>query len=139
MKKFILLLLFAACVFSLEQAAHAQVVVVANSSVKVAELSKGELRDVFSGASTTLGGVHIVPALLKDGPTHESFLSSYIGKADTAYRASWRSLVFSGQGSMPRTFDSETALVDYVAATPGAIGYVAKATSHDKVKTLAVK
>ena len=62
-----------------------------------------------------------------------------IGKSDTAFRAGWRSLVFSGQAAMPRSLDSETALVDYVAATPGAIGYVTESTAHGKVKTLAVR
>ncbi len=40
---------------------------------------------------------------------------------------------------MPKMFDSEAALVEYVAATPGAIGYVSKGTDHEKAKTLAIK
>jgi ABC-type phosphate transport system substrate-binding protein len=48
--------------------------------------------------------------------------------------------VFTGQGSMPKTFDTESALMEYVAATPGAIGYVgASAANHEGVKTLAVR
>jgi len=66
-------------------------------------------------------------------------LKTYVGKGDAAYRTGWRSLVFTGQGAMPKTFDSESAMVDYVAATPGAIGYVSKGTEHEKVKTLAIK
>ena len=40
---------------------------------------------------------------------------------------------------MPKMFDSEAALVDYVAATPGAIGYVSKGTDVGKAKTLVVR
>jgi hypothetical protein len=40
---------------------------------------------------------------------------------------------------MPKTFDSESALVDYAAATPGTIGYVGKDTEHEKVKSLTIK
>jgi ABC-type phosphate transport system substrate-binding protein len=80
-----------------------------------------------------------VPVLLKESPTNEGFLSQYVGKSDAAFRTSWRSLVFSGQGVMPRSVESETAMVDYVARTPGAIGYVSKVTPHDGVKILAVR
>jgi hypothetical protein len=37
---------------------------------------------------------------------------------------------------MPRAFDSESALIEYVAATPGAVGYVSRISPQDKVKCL---
>jgi ABC-type phosphate transport system substrate-binding protein len=141
MKKSILSFLFF-CLFLGGGIAKAQdVVVVANKSVKSADVSTDDLRDVFSGDKSSLkDGSHVVPVTLKGGPAHEAFLKKFLGKNDGAFRAAWRSLVFTGQGSMPKTFDTEAALVDYVAATPGAIGYVsASAASHDGVKTLAVR
>jgi hypothetical protein len=77
--------------------------------------------------------------LLKQGGAHEEFLSEFIGKNDTAFRATWRSLVFSGQASMPKSLDSEAAMVEYVARNAGAIGYISKATPHEGVKVLAVR
>jgi len=95
---------------------------------------------VFSGASSNLaGGEHVTPVLLKENAIHEQFLSQYVGKSDTAFRTSWRSLVFSGQGVMPRSLESEAAVVEFVARTPGAIGYISRATPHEGVKTLAVR
>ena len=81
---------------SLILAAHAQaqVIVIANPSVKASDVSKNDLKDVFTGASTSLGGGSVAPVLLKAGAAHEAFLQAYIGKNDTAYRAGWRSLVF---------------------------------------------
>jgi hypothetical protein len=84
-------------------------------------------------------GSHVTPVLLKAGPVNDSFLALYVGKSETAFRASWRSLLFSGQGVMPRTLDSEAAMVEYVAHTPGAIGYIAKSTPHEGVKVLSVR
>ena len=78
-------------------------------------------------------------AEVKQGSAHDEFLATYIGKNDTAFRASWRSLVFSGQATMPKSFDSEAAVVEYVAHTAGAIGYIGKATPHEGVKVLAVR
>src|SRR5271155_3660120 len=122
-------------------AAQAQdVVVIVNNGVKATSASSDDIRGVFTGDKSSLGdGSHVTPVTLKSGADHEAFLKTYVGKGDTAYRTAWRSLVFTGQGTMPKTVDSDAAMVDYVAATPGAIGYVGKDVAHDKVKTLAIK
>jgi ABC-type phosphate transport system substrate-binding protein len=120
--------------------AQAQVIVIANPGVKAKEVSKNDLRDIFTGASTTLpDGTRVVPILLKAGTAHEEFLKAYIGKSDSAYRAGWRSLVFSGQASMPKSLDPDSVVVEFVAHNAGAIGYISKATPHEGVKVLAVK
>jgi ABC-type phosphate transport system substrate-binding protein len=136
--RYAILLLAAASIFAVH--AQAQVIVIANPSVKATEISKSDLRDIFTGNATSLpGGGSVVPILLKAGTVHEEFLQAYIGKNDTAYRAGWRSLVFSGQASMPKNLDSDAAVVEFVAHNPGAIGYIGKATPHDGVKVLTVK
>jgi ABC-type phosphate transport system substrate-binding protein len=134
------LLLLAVLVFATTAVFADDVAVIVNSSAKVSEVSSSDLRDVFNGEKTSLaGGVHVSPVTLKGGPAHEAFLKTHVGKSDSAFRASWRSLVFTGQGTMPKTFETEAALIDYVAATPGAIGYVSRSANRDKVKTLVVK
>jgi ABC-type phosphate transport system substrate-binding protein len=140
MKKKLVLFLFVAFASFLSQGAYAQVVVIVNPSVKAAAASKAELSEVFTGSASSLkDGSHVIPVLLKTGTVQSAFLSEFIRKSDTAFRAGWRSLVFSGQAAMPKAFDSEAALVEYVAATPGAIGYVSESTAHNKVKTLTVR
>jgi len=140
MKQLLYLMLIASSASIFVAQAHAQAIVIVNPGVKSADVSKGDLKDVFTGAASSLkDGSHVTPVLLKEGPAHEEFLTAYVGKNDTAFRAGWRSLVFSGQASMPKSLDSEAAMVEYVAHTPGAIGYVAKSAPHDGVKVLAVK
>jgi ABC-type phosphate transport system substrate-binding protein len=138
MKKLVYAFLLVASASIFAAQAKAQVIVIANPSVKASEVSKSDLKDVFTGASTSLGGGTVVPILLKTGAAHDEFLSAYLGKNDTAFRAGWRSLVFSGQATMPKSLDSEAAVAEYVAHNPGAIGYIGKATPHDGVKVLAV-
>jgi len=119
---------------------QAQVAVIANPSIKAVEVSSSDLRDLFTGASSTLkDGSHVTPVLLRAGSVNDAFLSLYVGKSDSAFRASWRSLLFSGQGIMPRSLDSEAAVIEYVAHTPGAIGYISRSTPHEGVRTLAVR
>jgi len=140
MKKFLyaLLLVASASIFVVQ--AKAQVIVIANPSVKASEVSKNDLKEVFTGGSTALpGGGNVVPILLKAGTVHEEFLQAYIGKNDTAYRAGWRSLVFSGQATMPKSLEGDAAVVEFVAHNNGAIGYIGKASPHEGVKVLSVK
>jgi ABC-type phosphate transport system substrate-binding protein len=140
MTKKVLWLLLLATALLCTVRSGAQTVVIANSSVKSADIPKGDLRDIFTGASTSLkDGSHVVPVLLKSGTVHDEFLASYIGKGDTPFRAGWRSLVFSGQASMPKSFDTEAAVVEYVAHNAGAIGYISKATPHEGVKVFPVR
>jgi hypothetical protein len=78
-----------------------------------------------------------VPVTLKGGAAHEVFLKNYVGEGPEEFRAQWRKVVFTGQGAMPKAFDSESALIEYVAATPGAVGYASRISSQDNVKLLA--
>ena len=121
-------------------AASAQdVVVVANKSVQVSEIRDSDLRAIFIGAKTRFAdGSHAEPVTLKGGPAHEVFLKKHLGVDPEDFRAQWRKAVFTGQGAMPKAFASETALIKYVASTPGAVGYVSRLSpQQDNVKALA--
>lgn len=140
MKKRLLFLTIAMAVWPLGRCAQAQVVVIANPSVAAASVSKADLRDVFTGASSSLrSGAQVTPVLLKPGAVNDDFLNLYIGKSDSGFRAGWRSILFSGQGVMPKTMDSEAAVAEYVAHTSGAIAYIGRGAPHDGVKILAVR
>lgn len=140
MKMRLSILLVALVLTALCRPSHAQVLVIANQSVGATDVSKAELRDVFTGASSSLkGAAQVTPVLLRQGPVNEDFLDLYVGKSDSAFRASWRSLLFSGQGVLPKTLDTDAAVVEYVARTPGAIGYIGKWSPHEGVKTLVVR
>jgi ABC-type phosphate transport system substrate-binding protein len=131
----ILLLAIAGCA-----AANAQdVMVVANVGVSVSEINAVQLREIFTGVRSRFkDGSRAIPVVLKGGPAHEVFLHHYIGQDPDEFRTLWRKAVFTGQGAMLKEFPSETALLEYVAATPGAIGYVSRVTTKVTVKVLAV-
>ncbi|HEV2647259.1 MAG TPA: hypothetical protein VGU46_12915 [Acidobacteriaceae bacterium] len=140
MNQRVLFFLVFLCCGLFTQVSAAQVAVIANPGVKASEVSSADLRDVFTGGSSSFkDGSHVTPVLLKAGPVNDEFLTRYVGKSDAAFRVGWRSLLFSGQGVMPRSFDSEAALIEYVAHTPGAVGYVSKSSPHEGVKVLSVR
>ena len=115
------------------------IVLVANKSVQVSEIRDSDLRAIFIGAKTRFAdGSHAEPVTLKGGPAHEVFLKNHVGESPEEFRTQWRKEIFTGQGAMPKAFDSESALIEYVAATLGAVGYVSRISSQDEVKSLAV-
>ena len=116
------------------------VVVIAHPGVKASEVSAEDIKLVFLGSKTALSdGSAVTPVLAKDGPVHEAFLKAYVGKSDAALRNHYKSLVFTGKGSMPKTLDSDAAIAAYVAANKGAIGYVAAGASTGGAKKLGIK
>lgn len=134
------ILLLAAATALCSAAAHAQVLVIANPGVTADTISKSELRNIFTGAATKLkDGSRVKPVLLKQGPTHAAFVTGDLALSEVGLLVNWRGLVFSGQGTMPRTFEDEAAEVAYVAQTPGAVGYISPATAHNEVKVLQVR
>jgi len=140
MKRYLFALLVVIGFLILAGQVQAQAIVIANPTVKASDVSKSDLRDVFTGAASSLkDGSHVTPVLLKSGPVNDEFLAAFIGKNDTSFRAGWRSLVFSGQASMPKSLDSEAAVVEYVAHNSGAIGYISKSTPHEGIKVLSVR
>jgi hypothetical protein len=115
------------------------VMLVVNKSSQVSDISAADLRAIFMGTKTRFAdGSHAVPVTLKGGPVHEVFLRNHVGERPDEFRAQWRKAVFTGQGAMPRAFDSESALIEFVAATPGALGYVSHIAPKDNVKLLPI-
>jgi ABC-type phosphate transport system substrate-binding protein len=121
-------------------AADAQdVVLVANKGVRISEIKNADLRAIFRGEKTRFAdGSHALPVTLKGGAVHEVFLTKHVGESPDEFRAQWRKAVFTGQGSMPKAFGSEASLIEYVATTPGALGYVSRFSATDNVKSIAV-
>jgi TonB family protein len=126
-------------IFGGAQTLGGEVKVIANRSVKADVISAADLRRVFLEERIALGdGTHVEPVLEKNGPAHEAFLRERLGRTDDDLQNYYRTLVFSGRGSMPKELGSDQEVLAYVERTRGAIGYVSPRTNTDGVKTLAI-
>jgi hypothetical protein len=141
MRKLIDYCVAAAAVLSLTVGAWAaNAKLIANSSVSATSISVDELRSVFLQEKNSLSdGTHVEPVLQKGGAAHDAFVKDFLGKNDSALQTYYRSLVFTGKGSMPKTVNSDADMIAYVAKTKGAIGYVSASASVEGVKVLQVK
>ena len=119
-------------------AASAEFKLVANPSVKASEISVGDLKGVFLVTKASLPDGSQVEPVLATTAAHQAFLRD-LGKTDAALSMYYRSLVFTGRGSMPKVCGSDAEVIEYVAKTKGAIGYVSASATTSGTKTLAVR
>jgi TonB family protein len=117
----------------------ADIKVIANSSVRADTISATELKLIYLEQKNSLDdGTRVEPVIQKDGHVHKSFLHEYLGKTDDDLQTYYRTLVFTGKGSMPKELGSDADVVAYVSRTKGAIGYVSADIDTDGAKTLGI-
>ncbi|HLP48389.1 MAG TPA: hypothetical protein VK469_20785 [Candidatus Kapabacteria bacterium] len=121
---FILLLLFCTfplCVF----ANNFRLKIITNPGAQVLELKKKDIRDIYTGVKTMWDtGGKVIIAIVEGSKLHKQFLAEYVNKTPIQFRNYWREKVFTGEGENPKTFKTEEGLIDFVANTRGAIGYI---------------
>jgi ABC-type phosphate transport system substrate-binding protein len=116
---------------------YAQVAVIAHKSVSESSINNSKLADIYSlKAKSWSNGSAIVRVTLKsDDGTSAKFFGA-IGKSLADMKKVWMKLQLTGEGQAPEAMGSEDEVVNKVASTPGAIGYVSAGKVNDKVKVL---
>ena len=103
-------------------------------------ISKKDLKKILLGKTKKWDdGSPVVLVILEGGDAHDKFVKKFAGKTAKQFQNFWRKMVFSGKGKMPQAFASEADLAAFVAANPGAIGYVAKGAAIDGAKEIKVE
>lgn len=116
------------------------VIVIANKNVGSATLSKAEVQNIFLGRTVMWpDGKKMNPGVLKGGATHENFLSNMLGKNESQFDTFWKQAIFTGKGRPPKAAAGEAEMVQFVAGTDGAVGYIDSDTAHADVKVITVK
>ncbi|MFY8273197.1 phosphate ABC transporter substrate-binding protein [Pseudoalteromonas sp. SSDWG2] len=67
----------------------------------------------------------------------DEFNDKVLGKSSSQLNAYWSKLVFTGKGTPPDKLANDQAVIDFVKANPGAIGYVSSASVTADVKVVA--
>lgn len=100
-------------------AAHAELYVIAHPS---AQVTPGEIRDIFVGNKQFSGGTKLVP--IDNGPVQDVFLATALKMEASRYNTIWTKKSFR-EGMIPPTVKSgDIDVLEFVRKTPGAIGYV---------------
>ena len=131
----VLLFILGECAVTLAMAAEV-LVVVAHPDTPV--LNEHTLQKIYLGKIVEINGHPIIPVNLNKGSVlRTAFLQQVMAQDDDKFIAYWTVRRYIGKGSPPREFATVREQLEFVRATPGAVGYVDESTDNTRgVKTL---
>jgi ABC-type phosphate transport system substrate-binding protein len=114
-----------------------QIVVIVRASHAADAISQEELARVYLGKKLFWeDGTRIIPVnLTADHPCRRRFSRLVLGLLPEEMQEYWNAQYFHGI-SPPYVLSSEEAVLQFVAETPGAIGYLCSAATTAQVKVL---
>ncbi|MEP7013288.1 MAG: hypothetical protein ABJC13_23460 [Acidobacteriota bacterium] len=104
--------------------------IVVNAGNATASLSKEKLAAFFLKKETRWGdGIKVAVVDRAPGAAvRAAFSKSVLAKDVAAVKSYWQRLLFSGKETPPAELDSDREVMDFVAKSPGGLGYVAAGT-----------
>ncbi len=114
--------------------------VIVNASVNIQTLSLKELRAIYTlrkrfWAEGQAISVFVLP---NDHATHSAFCKQQLNVFPRQLESVWYRLVYTGTGQAPITVKNEKEMLEQIANTPGAIGYVEAINDETKTKILQI-
>ncbi len=118
--------------------AHGQdAALIAHPSVGDATVSAEDVKGILLGTKTKWDGGGVIKlVVLSEGAVHDKVIKDYTQRTSDQFDKYWKKQVFTGKGIMPQVVKTDAEVLDYVAKTPGAFGYVAKENATAAVKLL---
>jgi ABC-type phosphate transport system substrate-binding protein len=104
-------------------------------------LNEETLQKIYLGKVVEVNGHPIVPVNLNKGNVLRiAFMRQVLAQDDDKFIAYWTVRRYIGKGSPPREFATVREQLEFVRATPGAVGYLDEGTDNRQgVKTLLKK
>jgi ABC-type phosphate transport system substrate-binding protein len=115
------------------------IAVIVNKDLQVNEISADDIQKIFLGKKTSWSsGDRIIFAVCEEADIHKSFLRQYVKKSPSQFKNYWKSMVFTGKGSMPASFKTKAEAMAFVSKRSGSVSFVT-APADDSVKTIRVQ
>ena len=116
------------------------IVIIVSQNAPEKDLSMEKIQNIYIGKITLWSSNEkIIVAVLKNDEIHQAFLRKYVKRNPTQFQNTWRQLMFTGKASKPKTFDTISELIDFIASNWLAIGYMKKTAADDKIKIIATE
>lgn len=121
---------------SLGVMAHAEVVIIVNPG-NSATIDEAQITKIFLGQTKTFsGGAEAIAVDQKPGPVREEFGNSVLKKNPAQLKSLWARQIFTGGAKPPREVAGDDEVIQFVASTPGGIGYISSAKANKSVKVV---
>lgn len=99
------------------------VVLIGHAGVPTLDIAT--VQRLYTGRAVEAGGVALVLANAAPGSRlRERFMASVMNQEDAKYVAYWTVRRHIGKGTPPRDLKTAAEVIEFVQATPGAVGYV---------------
>ena len=114
--------------------------IVVHPDSRVESVSRAELSKIFLGRLRTWSdGTPARPVdQLPDRPVRERFSRRVHARSVVMVEVYWKRQIFSGRGVPPAELRDDQRVLEFVRASPGAVGYVDADTSAGGVRLLAL-
>jgi ABC-type phosphate transport system substrate-binding protein len=137
LKKLNIRVLLGALILSVSTVSFAEISVVVNSA-NAANIGDSDMSRIFLGKikKFSTGDKVTLVNLKYNHETRNEFEEKVLKKSASQVKAYWSKLMFSGKGKPPKELASDKDIIAFVAANPGALGYVSSASVDDSVKVI---
>ena len=113
------------------------IIIIANKNVRENRLEAEELRSIFLGEQSVWSDEKRINfAVLRKGKTHTDFLETFIQKTPKNFVRYWKRQIMTGKAVIPKLAMTEAEVIEYVATTEGAIGYVSAISDDSGLKVI---
>ena len=111
------------------------VVVIGHPNLK--RVDAPTIAKIFTGKVIEVDGVSVTAVNASSGsPVRARFLQMYLNLDEDKYTAYWTVRRYIGKGAWPRELAKSSDVINFVNATPGAIGYIDEADLQPGVNVL---
>ncbi|WP_460051025.1 hypothetical protein [Sessilibacter sp. MAH2] len=117
-----------------------RITIIANKDVDTESLSTVDVRSIFAMRQRVWPSGETIKVFVfsDNNPTHVRFTKQILNTFPYNLRRIWDRRVFSGIGQYPTRLNTEQEMIDAIANTTNAIGYIQHEYLTDEVKVLVV-
>ncbi len=111
---------------------------VANADVATHRLTRDTTRALFAMRQRTWpdGQAARVFVLPNRHPVHARFVKQHLSVYPHQLQLAWDRVVFSGTGQAPERVSNQAEMLERIATTPGALGYLEREYLDDRVQVI---
>lgn len=117
------------------------VFLVAHKDVDTQQLNRDTARAIFAMRQRTWpdGQAARVFVLGNDHPVHARFAKENLTVYPHQLQLAWDRMVFSGTGQAPNRVTTQSEMLERIATTPGALGYLEKEYLDDRIQVISME
>lgn len=132
------ILLLASTAASAQEVALA---VVAHPDVATQRLTRDTTRAIFAMRQRTWPDGQAVRVFVLDNnhPVHARFAKEQLAVYPHQLQLAWDRMVFSGTGQAPNRVQDQQEMLERIATTPGALGYLEREYLDDRVQVISME